>query len=162
MLTKEQLKNYWVKVDIKGEDDCWNWTACRDGGGRYGGFKYATGKLGQAHRVSAYLAGLIPSIKSISPNDQVLHTCDNPACQNPKHFFIGTHKNNMQDKASKGRQSKLNGVENGQSKLTEEDVLEIRRLYAQGDITQTELAKIYGVTPNLICCIVNRKNWRHV
>ena len=161
MLTKEQLKRYWDKVDVKGEDECWNWTAYRDGSG-YGNFKYAVSGCGQAHRISAYLAGLIPSIKSQSDNDLVLHTCDNPACQNPKHFFIGTRKNNMEDKVKKGRQSKLKGVENGQSKLTEEEVLEIRRLYAQGGIYKTELAKIYGVTPSLIGDIVRRKIWRHV
>lgn len=160
MLIEEQLKNYWAKVDVKGEDDCWNWTACRDRGG-YGGFKYAN-RMSKAHRVSAYLAGLIPNIKSQSDNDLVLHKCDNPACQNPKHLFIGTHIDNSDDKIKKGRQAKLNGVENGRSKLTEEDVLEVRRLYAQGGIYQKELGLVYGVCNQRISRIVNRKCWAHI
>lgn len=159
MLTEEQLKNYWAKVDVKGEDECWNWTACRDGGGGYGQFKTGA-RSSKAHRVSAYITGLIPSIKSISPNDQVLHTCDNPACQNPEHFFIGTQKNNMQDKASKGRQAK--GVENGGARLTEQDVLEVRRFYAQGGVSYRDLAKVYGVGIAQISNIVNRKRWAHI
>ena len=153
MLTKEQLKNYWAKVDVKGADECWNWTACVNNDG-YGQFNFGIpSKGGKAHRVSAYIAGLIPNVKSQSDNDQVLHKCDNPACQNPKHFFIGTPKNNSDDRDKKGRQP---------SKLTEEDVLEVRRLYAQGGIYQKELANIYNVGQQQISFIVNRKKWRHI
>jgi hypothetical protein len=161
MLTKEQLKNYWAKVGVKGEDECWNWTACRDGDGygQYGRFNFGNG-MSAAHRVSAYIAGLIPSIGSQSDNDQVLHKCDNTKCQNPKHFFIGSNKDNMADKVKKGRQA--NGVENGMARLTEQDVLEVRRLHAQGGITQTELANIYNVRQPHIARIVNRKSWAHI
>jgi hypothetical protein len=54
------------------------------------------------------------------------------------------------------------GEEMGQCKLTNEEVLEIRKRYATGKIYQSTLAGIYGVTQGLITKIVNRKNWKHI
>ena len=160
MLTEKQLKNYWDKVGVKGEDECWNWTAYVNIDG-YGVFNFGSpGKKGLAHRVSAYITGLIPSIKIISPNDQVLHKCDNPACQNPKHFFIGSNKDNIADKVEKGRQ--LKGEAHGSARLTGQEVLEIRRFYAQGGVTHRSLAKVYNVTYTQIGDIVRRKTWTHI
>jgi hypothetical protein len=162
MLTEKQLKNYWVKVDVKGEDECWNWKACRTKKG-YGDFGLGSPKKnGLAHRVSAYIAGLIPSIKSQSDNDRVLHTCDNPSCVNPKHFFIGSQQDNVDDMVKKGRDNKVKGEAVSISKLTEQDVIEIRGIYAVGTISQRSLASIYGVDHSTIWAIVNRKTWAHV
>lgn len=37
----------------------------------------------------------------------VCHRCDVPACFNPKHLFMGTHKENTQDMISKGRNGNM-------------------------------------------------------
>lgn len=54
------------------------------------------------------------------------------------------------------------GETNGQSKLTKEQVLEIRRLYEELNYTQTELAKIYNLNSSTISMIVTRKRWKHI
>lgn len=54
------------------------------------------------------------------------------------------------------------GSKNGNAKLGESDVLEIRRLYSVGSITQKELGAIYGVAEQTIGNIVNRRKWRHI
>ena len=50
----------------------------------------------------------------------------------------------------------------GRSKLTEEQVLEIRRLYAAGDHTQRQLSEKFGTTRPNIGQIVRRVTWRHI
>lgn len=54
------------------------------------------------------------------------------------------------------------GEENGHSKLTRDDVIQIRRLYSTRDYTQRALGKMFGVTAKAISAIVLRKNWKHV
>lgn len=83
--------------------------------------------------------------------------CNNPACFNPEHLDIGTQKDNMQDAVKAYRQAK--GTKIPQSKLNEEKVLEIRKLYSEG-MKQTHLAETYGVDPSQISRVVNRIDWK--
>lgn len=52
----------------------------------------------------------------------VLHSCDNPPCCNERHLFLGTYKDNEQDKIRKGRRTFCRRY----SKLNPEIVKEIR------------------------------------
>ena len=97
------VDRFWHYVNVRGPDECWEWTGGRGARG-YGKFKldyvgYA------AHRFSYELAhGLIPD------GLYVCHRCDNPPCVNPAHLFVGTSSDNMLDASSKGR---INGENNG-------------------------------------------------
>lgn len=82
--------------------------------------------------------------------------CNNPCCFNPEHLEVGTQKDNMQDAVKADRQAK--GTKIPQSKLNEEKVLEIRKLYSEG-MTQANLAEIYGVNSSCISFVVNKKTW---
>lgn len=86
------------------------------------------------------------------------HTCDNPLCVNPDHMFIGTAKDNMQDRERKGRGADRHGSKNGKTKLTVETVHAIRA--AEG--TTRDLAKQFGISPAQLNKIRNRKVWTHV
>lgn len=77
---------------------------------------------------------------------------------NPDHLFLGTHDDNMQDMAQKGRSFGFRPLH----KLTEKEVVEIRRLYATGGITQRELGKKFGVSQAKIQIIVSNKGWRYL
>lgn len=54
------------------------------------------------------------------------------------------------------------GIKQGHSKLTEAQVLEIRARYIPNVVSQSMLAKEYGVTKTLIRQIIKRRNWKHI
>jgi hypothetical protein len=125
---------FWRKVQ-KGTG-CWLWMAGRDSWG-YGVF-WMGGRQCRANRVCFELtSGPIPEGK------QVLHRCDNPQCVNPEHLFLGTNRDNVDDKVAKGRQPR--GETNGRAKLSDEQAAEIGRRRRAGECA-TALAREFGVS----------------
>jgi hypothetical protein len=72
-----------------------------------------------------------------------------------------THQENSKH-AHKMGLTNNSGSKNGNSKLTEKDVLEIRELYDKGNTTYQKISEIYNVTSAMINDIINRKNWKHI
>ena len=136
------------------ENGCWIWQRWKDKDG-YG--KFGKGR----HRRLAHRAyyerynGEIPSGKF------VLHSCDNTSCVNPEHLMVGTHEDNMRDRNRKGRQGRSPGIKNGQAKLNEMAIKEIRGMLKNG-ISQREVSELYGVRQGNISRIHLRKTWKHV
>lgn len=91
----------------------------------------------------------------------VRHKCDNPPCVNPDHLEVGTVRDNTQDMLDRGRHDPPRGEANGQSKLTVEQVIEMRGLQVTG-IPYRKLAEQFGVSVSCVSSIVNRQRWRHV
>lgn len=61
-----------------------------------------------------------------------------------------------------GLNTPVSGMRSGHAKLTDQQVLEIRRRYQDDGITQASLAEIYGVNQTNIGFIVRREHWRHI
>jgi hypothetical protein len=159
-------KRFWHY--IKKTKTCWEWTGALVRG--YGQMS-VSGNGVPAHRVSWELHyGPIPE------GLFVCHHCDNRACVRPDHLFLGTPKENTHDCMRKGRlatgirsgaytkpeKCRMPGERNHQSKLTEDQVREIRRRYSEGGITQKALAAEYGVTQTCVGGITRGKGWKHV
>ena len=144
------IKRFWDKVEVSA--GCWEWTGGYTGSG-YGEFSLDGGPV-NAHRV-AYMLGYgdIPDGMCVC-----LH-CDNPRCVRLSHLFLGTHGDNARDSAVKGRRAK--GEKNGNSRLTESDIYEIRRLRLLG-VTQDFLAKMWRISQSHVHNIVYRKDWKHI
>ncbi|MET3700175.1 HNH endonuclease [Bacillus oleivorans] len=90
----------------------------------------------------------------------IRHKCDNPQCINPEHLELGTHFDNMQDKVKRGRQPR--GEDIYSHVLTEEEVIEIKKLLNMRHILIKDIAKIYGVNPSTIGDIKNGRTWKHL
>lgn len=146
----------WKRVQVGAPDECWPWQGSTRRNG-YGDFKRANRHY-SAHRVAFTLAtGVYPG------RALVCHTCDNPGCCNPAHLFLGTVADNNLDKQRKGRQARLQGSRNPQAKLTEADVVAIRRRRAGGEKGRA-LAREFGVSPSRITMLASPKYgiWSHV
>lgn len=153
-LTLEQ--RFWAKVDRRGPGECWPWTAALNENG-YGVMRPDTNRRNgptiKAHRVSAQLAGMqIDGMK-------VLHSCDNPICVNPAHLRPGTMAENSADMVRRCRSTF--GERKALAKLTEADVLEIRRRVRAGEL-QRSIAEDFGVSRVTISDIKRRKSWQHL
>src|SRR5439155_8545818 len=109
-----------------------------------------------AHRVSWIVHyGHIPS------QMLVLHKCDNRICVRPDHLFLGTYADNMHECIKKGRKKGKRGEASNFAKLSDIQILEIRRLRKLG-MSPTLIAKQFGVTYGHIWCVVTRKVWTHI
>lgn len=148
----QDVAAFWSNVEVGSPYICWEWLGAKNVWG-YGVCTFS-GKTAASHRVAWEIAnGPVPDSK------HVLHRCDNPPCCNARHLFLGTHTENMEDKASKGRCSTIHGEGQKNSKLTTAKVNEIRQKRAVG-ATVTAIAAEYGVSKSVISEVVNGRSWK--
>lgn len=168
VLAEKDIARFWSHVDKSGE--CWLWTGSAVN--RYGMIRMQSKKL-KAHRVSWFL-----HFGQISDGLYVCHRCDVPMCVNPAHLFIGTSLDNHDDMKRKGRapigakngtitrpDRSPRGARHGNAKLTEADVLDIRRRYQRSGHKSSNalaLAAEFGIARNYVLMIVSGRSWRHI
>lgn len=153
---RERLRS---KIAIDDSTGCWNWTGSMLPSG-YGQVSH-NGSPRRAHRVSYEVhRGPIPDSAGYH-GTCVLHRCDNRACINPEHLFLGSPADNAADMMSKGRQPrvKCHGAANGQARLTEAEVLAIRDAVG---LSQRAIAKKFGVAQGQVSLIRLRKSWKDI
>ena len=173
-------ERFWARVDRSGGPDaCWTWKKIPPKSKGYGYFTVSTpnGKVGTlAHRFSWELTnGPIPSGDG-HQGTCVCHHCDNRACVNPAHLFLGTQRENIADCIRKGRRNNPHGakhfsrtkphlvprgVERYNAKITEDDVRDIRSRVKAGE-PYPSIAASYGLNRHNIANIVLRRTWKHV
>ena len=148
-------KRFWKKIDKSaGPDGCWIWTASKNWKG-YGAIWVSNG---ENRFIGAHVFSYMMTNGKIKEGFLVCHSCDNPACVNPKHLWLGTPKQNTQDAVNKKRMA--HGENNGSAKLTEKKVIKIRKLVSKGN-TQSAVAKKFGVHYSTVSLIVLNKHWKH-
>ena len=153
-------QRFWRHVTRAADDECWEWTGSHNPDG-YGHLRMHN-RMGvpcdeDAHRLSWRLHhGAIPDGLC------VLHTCDNPACVNPAHLFLGTIADNNHDMRLKGRDRHPRGEQNGRAKLTQAAVLDMRRRYAAGGISQEQLGREYGVCQSVAGRAIQGLTWKQL
>jgi hypothetical protein len=168
MRARSVSERLWSKVQRGAKGECWLWTGAKCRG--YGHIK-VDGSSVPAHRVAFEL-----TVGPIPCGLLACHTCDNRACCNPAHIFLGTDADNNWDKVRKNRHNPARGQRHGSrtrpervargegvtiAKLTESDVRVIRQRFANG-AAMAHLAREAGVTPRTVRLLVRRETWRHV
>jgi hypothetical protein len=140
---------------VKKTDTCWYWLGAKHSYKGYGSFSNGK-KIVRTHRFAyEHFVGSIPD------NLCVLHKCDNPSCVRPDHLFLGTNKDNVDDKLSKDRHPR--GQDTVLAKLTDQDVKEIKQKLKFPYIgINNDLAKEYGVNNRTISGIKTGRSWSHV
>ncbi len=147
---------FWPNVDKRGPDECWNWTASRQGTNAMYGVVFMNGRKVGAHRVSWILNnGEIPE------GLEVCHKCDNPLCCNPAHLWLGTHQQNMHDRTAKKRNNSPTGSRNFNCRLKESDIPKILHLKKQG-VSDINIGNKFGVSGPTINGIVKGWRWKQV
>ena len=165
--------DFYTNISVD-EDGCWNWTRARRR--KRGGYGVVSlfGQQILAHRASYELSkGPIPKGKF------VCHSCDNPACVNPSHLWVGTHDENMADAASKGRrkappvmrgdanpsrkypEKRKRGERHPRSFLTSETIIDIRRAYIAGE-SRRAMAERFNVKMSFLDDVVYGRVWKHL
>lgn len=153
-------KVLWSKVNIKSDDECWEWKGFKNYQGY--GRTWINDKGYYAHRVIFNLAYPntidLNAPKSTLEYGFILHRCDNPSCCNPKHLFLGTHKDNMEDKVRKGRTPDFSEDNGPRCKLTMEQAMEARNLRKTG-VSAKNLAEQFGISLSSMKTLLANKSY---
>lgn len=176
-------KEYLLRHVTHEANGCWRWMGALDTDG-YGSFRWR-GRTIKAHRLSYELFR-----GEIEPGLHVCHSCDHRYCVNPEHLWLGTNQDNLTDAVMKraggdlqrryetakyvpvrvrktitarpkGVRIDMQGEKHPFAKLTEQQVREIRRLFAE-NIPLPALAEQFGVHKTCIFHIVHRYRWAHL
>lgn len=159
----EIAEHFWKKVAVLDDGSCWLWGGAVSSTG-YGSV-WLKGRICGAHRVAAYLAGIVKSPvwePSVTERKLVLHTCDVPLCCNPKHLYAGNFADNSRDKVARGRSNNVRGMAHYCSRLTEEQVADIRKLYRVSRPSYASVGRQYGVASNAVRKIVLGISYAHL
>lgn len=155
-MREQDISRFWDKVDKK-DIGCWNFLGGINKSG-YGNF-WLDGRIVSAHRVAWKISNSI----NIPKGKSILHHCDNKKCCRPSHLYCGNHSDNMRDYCSRLMDKDLNkGERNPASKLTLQDVKDIKELYATGKYSYSMIASIYGLAPTYPHSIIKGKRWKDV
>lgn len=92
----------------------------------------------------------------------VNHKDGNKLNNSAKNLEWATIGENVRHARKLGLYPDRKGEDHPNSKLTNKDVIEIRRLCKEKKYNQVQIAKKYNLTPRNVCSIKKRETWRHI
>lgn len=160
------LQRFFDRVEAK-EGGCWEWIGHLNHHGY--GMMSVDYRQYPAHRISYFMHFGIDPQRFV-----LLHACDNPPCVNPLHLHLGTQGDNVRDCAAKGRighgprhgtktcPERYRGENSSHAKITDQQVIEIRKMYIPGIISQRTIAEMYGLCQQTVHEIITNQIWKHL
>lgn len=150
-MNKRQRTIALAKLEARSvKNGCWTWHGTKLKGRGYGVLHIPGVGTRSVHRASWEAHnGPIP------PYLLVCHHCDNPACWNPEHLFLGTHADNVRDGRGKGR-----GPGNSTAAMNMQKAEAMRRLWDTGKVDKHEIARRFGVSWALVNGVTSGQTWR--
>lgn len=151
----------------RGNNDCWPWIGRLT---RYGYASFWVGRWFRPNKIHAHRLIFAIQYGPIPDELQACHHCDNRKCVNPRHIFLGDHADNAADREKKGRGNheasrkpnlKNRGSGNGNSRLTTEQLQEIRLMLKDG-VSQTDIAKLFPISRSGVSDIERGKSYVEV
>lgn len=156
-LNGTQTYNFKAKF-IKGlPDECWEWCYAKNAAGY--GIVHIGGRTGGcqlAHRVSYWMHN-----GPFDLSKDLMHSCDNPGCVNPKHLSVATNAMNMADRIAKGR-AKVSQRKRDDLKLNIEQAREIKKLLKEGDLSKRAIGRLFDVSLGTVRFIESGRLWAEV
>lgn len=147
-LSERDIRRFEEKVARGGADECWPWLSCKNANG-YGVFNLAR-RARRSHRIAYCIE------YGECPEDSILlHSCDNPECNNPSHLRLGSRSENAADKVAKGRQSRGSMTS---KRFDDSDAIAI----IMSDEPASTLAERLSISPQLVRMIRRGERWKHV
>ncbi len=151
------IRKFWSRVVIGDPRQCWECLGVCVGKG-YGQFAMDHGiyKIrARAHRFAWRITyGAIPD------GLLVCHNCDNPKCCNPRHLFLGTPSDNMQDMVGKGRhRSTPRRPGLAGRKLTDDQVRHVRKMLVAGTAAE-DLSRQLNISTRTVWDIAKGRTWK--
>lgn len=92
--------------------------------------------------------------RPLAPRMDACHTCDVRACTNPDHLYEGSRRQNMADCRARGRLNKPRGDEHPCTRVTDDQIREMRALVHDNGWTGTDLSRKYGLHPRYAIALV--------
>ena len=150
-------KRFELSKQVDPTTGCHNFLGFRDRNG-YGRIKY------QNRGYAAHRLFWIIKNGELTSEQHILHRCDNPACFNLEHLFVGSNADNVADKVSKDRQyhppkGKLH--HRSMAKLSEQQVIEIKSLLKRG-YSQADIHRDFKVSRGVVSDIALGKTWNWI
>jgi hypothetical protein len=153
------LSKFNIPLNFKKE--CWEWQGAKTDHG-YG--KITENGKNTKQMVASRVSWEYWNCKKIPKNFWVLHNCDNPGCVNPYHLRVGLPKDNSQDMCLRKRTNaiKVQGEKSPRSKLTNEKVLEIRKIGKEKILTHKQIGSLFNIDASIVTRVINRQRWKHI
>ncbi len=136
-----------IKANSKLDDvtGCWVWTgSVRRSYSPYGRTTIGSRSDGTRRSTSVHRLSFETFTGPIPDGMCVCHKCDNPRCVNPDHLFLGTKKDNADDRDRKGRNSpppRINRTNSPQAKLSHKDISDILK----SSMSSRKITALYGL-----------------